>query len=217
LRIPAGNSCQKGIVRLEERRTLSCEVLNKSAGGYGIGIPIDSAAAFPPGRILLMEVDDLVLRVKVAHAVLDPEDDRYLIGLEVIAELEDKLAAQQHRANWYSALWPSKQGLGGQSSGLRDMLLATMFCSSLLLFTWLPTLLDYLKESKKTRSTPTSMSFNVPWNWSWGRSSYPTATAVSSDPTATQPTPAGGSPAPAAPAAAATASSNGGSTTPTAK
>jgi hypothetical protein len=54
LRIPAGNAHPKGIVRFEGTRTLSCEVLNKSSGGYGIGIPIDSAPAFPPGRIVFL-------------------------------------------------------------------------------------------------------------------------------------------------------------------
>ena len=172
LRIPAGNGHPKGIVRLEGDRTLSCEVLNKSSGGYGLGVPIDSAAAFPPGRILVLEVDDLVVQVKVSHAVLDPDDDRYLIGLERIVELEDKLASQQPHANWLSALWPAHHGLGGQSTGLRDLVLATLFCSGVLAFTVLPKYMEPSK-GKKARTTSSSSTFSFPWSWRAARSYIP--------------------------------------------
>jgi hypothetical protein len=163
-------------VRLEGNRTLSCEVLNKSSGGYGLGVPIDSVAAFPPGRILVLEVDDLVVQVKVAHAVLDPDDDRYLIGLERIVELEDKLASQQAHASWLSALRPTQHGLGGQSTLLRDLVLSTLFCSSLLVFTWLPSLTG---ESKAKKARSTSM-FSLPWDWPAARSSTPKSAAQGS-------------------------------------
>jgi len=173
LRIPAGNANPQAVVRFEGNRTLSVEVLNKSAGGYGIGVTVDSAAAFPPGRILVIEVDDLVVQVKVAHSLLDPEEDRYLIGLERIAELEDKLAAQLPHASWYSALWPTQQGLGGQTNGLRDLVLATLFCSSLLLFTWLPNFVAQSKGKKYTRSTTSTAWFSLPWRWSAPRTYIP--------------------------------------------
>jgi hypothetical protein len=171
LRVPAGDGHPKGIVRLEGNRTLSCEVLNKSLGGYGLGVPIDSAAAFPPGRILVLEVDDLVVQVKVAHAMLDPDDDRYLIGLERIAELEDRLA-QQSQISWMSALWPARHGLGGQSNMLRDLVLATLFCSSLLLFTCLPKFTES-KGKKKTRTTSSAWTFSFPWSWRAARTYIP--------------------------------------------
>jgi hypothetical protein len=171
LRVPAGNGHPKGLVRLEAQRTLSCEVLNKSMGGYGLGVPIDSAAAFPPGRILVLEVDDLVVQVKVSHAVLDPDEDRYLIGLERIAELEDKLA-QQSQISWLSALWPARHGLGGQSNMLRDLVLATLFCLSLLLFTCLPKFTES-KAKKKTRTTSSTSMFSFPWTWRAARSYIP--------------------------------------------
>jgi hypothetical protein len=193
LRIASGNTCQQAVVRLDEKRTLAVEVLNKSAGGYGIGVPMDSATNFPPGRILVLEVDDLILRVQVAHAALDPEEDRYLIGLEVIAELEDKLAAQQPHVHWYSALWPAKQGLGAQPSGLRDLILATLFCASLLLYSWLPTIVDQAKGKKKSRSTSSASMFSLPWSWPTARSFVPRIERpVGADSSATQPTPGAG-------------------------
>jgi hypothetical protein len=171
LRVPAGNGNPKGIVRLDGQRTLSCEVLSKSLGGYGLGVPIDSAAAFPPGRILVLEIDDLVVQVKVSQAVLDPDDDRYLIGLERIAELEDKLA-QQSQISWLSALWPARHGLGGQSNMLRDLVLATLFCLSLLLFTCLPKFTES-KAKKKTRTASSTSTFSFPWSWPAARSYIP--------------------------------------------
>src|SRR5258707_625686 len=78
------------IVRLGGKQTLTSEVLNKSSGGYGIAVSPDHIDAFPPGRILVLEVDELVVQVKVAHVAEDPEEDRYLVGLERIVELEDK-------------------------------------------------------------------------------------------------------------------------------
>jgi hypothetical protein len=200
LRVPAGNGHPKGLVRLEGSRTLSCEVLNKSSGGYGLGVPIDSAAAFPPGRILVLEVDDLVVQVKVAHAVLDPDDDRYLIGLERIAELEDKLASQQPHASWLSALWPARHGLGGQSNMLRDLVLATLFCSSLLLFTCLPKFMETSKGKKKTRSTSSTSTFSFPWSWPAARNYIPKQVLPEGVGTAL-PTPTGAAGTPAAPAA----------------
>lgn len=174
LRIASGHASQQAVVRLDEKRTMAVAVLNKSAGGYGIGVPVDSAATFPPGRILILEVDDLILRVQVAHAALDPEEDRYLIGFEVIAELEDRLAALQPQVHWYSALRPTKQGQSAQPSSLRDLLLATMFCSTLMLYSWLPNLMDS-KGNGKARSTSSDMSFKIPWNWSTTRSATPKA------------------------------------------
>lgn len=168
LRVPVGESFATAIVRLDGKKSLAYEVVNKSSGGYGIAVPLECAAAFPPGCILVVDVDELILQVRVAHANLDPEEDRYLIGLECIAELEDKTLAGQPQVSWFSALRPtSAQGVGGGPGGLpRDVVLAICLCCSLLAFTFLPSLFESRKTKKTTsRSTWSQLSFSLPWKW----------------------------------------------------
>lgn len=168
LRVPAGEGFATAVVRLDGKKTLACEVVNKSSGGYGIAVPLQYETAFPPGRILVVDVDELILQVRVAHADQDPEEDRYLIGLECIAELEDKTRAGQPQVSWLSALRPtSAQGVGGGPAGLpRDVVLAIFLCCGLLAFTVLPSLFDQRRTSRPTsRSTWSQLSFSLPWEW----------------------------------------------------
>lgn len=167
LRVPASDACAAAIIRLGGKKTLACEVLNKTMSGYGIAVPPECIAIFPPGRILVLEIDELVVQVKVARAVEDPEEDRYLVDLERMVELEDKVLARQLQPSWFSALRSSSgQGLGGQSTLPRDVVMAIMLCCTLLAFTFLPTMNEFLKGRKKQRNTSNaSAMFRFPWSW----------------------------------------------------
>src|SRR4051812_8078003 len=104
VRFPERVTRATAMVRLSGRKTLECEVLNKSTGGYGVAIPSVCVEAFPPGRILVIEVDELVMQVRVAHVAEDPDEERHLVGFECIAELEDRTLSRQPQPSWFSAL-----------------------------------------------------------------------------------------------------------------
>lgn len=151
LRVPVSSASGTVVVRLDGKKTLACELLNTSSGGYGVLVPAECAPAFPPGRILVLEVDDVVMQVKVAHGAW--EEDRLLVGFERIAELEDEAAVGQQQASWLSTLCsPTGERAQGQSTLVRDVVIATVLACSLLAFLFLPALLEMLQGKKKLRN-----------------------------------------------------------------
>jgi hypothetical protein len=138
-------------VRFDSNKSLLCELLNTSSGGYGVTVESQHATEFPPGRILVLETDDLVIQVKVAHVAWD--EQQLQVGFERIAELEDKAVTKEQRPSWLSTLSAPSIGSGPyQSTLVRDLVIAGVLVSSLLAFFFLPTLLEYLQPKKKLRS-----------------------------------------------------------------
>lgn len=133
-------------MRLEAGASLPCEVVNASSGGYGIEIPAANAVAFQPGRIVVLELDDLIIQMKVAHG--QTTEDGYYVGLERIGEVCEKAALEQQRS------------AERQSTLVRNVAIAAAVACALLAWLFLPTLIDQLQGKKKrTSSVPAVTRF----------------------------------------------------------
>jgi len=177
LRVPVSQSNRTATVRFDGK-SFSGEVVNESSGGFGLVIPPLYAVAFPPGRIVVMEVNDLVIKVRVAHA--KSEDDRFILGLERIEELEDKAATKQQQWSWLATLRSSVgHSVVGPSTLLRDVSIALALAGGLVLFLYWPNLTELLEGKKKPRKSGSSAAIAWPW-WS-GTSSKPAASPAPSE------------------------------------
>jgi len=137
----------KAVVRVDAGKSLPCEVVNASSGGYGIAVPAADAAAFPPGRIVVLELDDLVVQMKVAH--VQEIDDGYYVGLERIGEVEEKAQlAQKELAQRNSVL-------------VRNVAIAVAVACGLLAYLVVPTLLEQF-QGKKKRAGAAPAAISVP-------------------------------------------------------
>jgi hypothetical protein len=146
LRVPV-SQIGSGVVRAEPGTSLACEVVNASSGGYGITIPQANSAAFPPGRIVVLELEDLIIQMRVAHS--QAVDDGYYVGLERIGEVEQRAEIEQ------------KQLAQRQSTLVRNVAIAAALACAVMAYLLLPVLLDQFQGKKKrAASAPAAVSLH---------------------------------------------------------
>ena len=159
LRVPLSDSSRAALVRFDGQNTLACELLNTSSGGFGVVVPKSQAATFPPGRILILESNGLLIQVKVAHGVADEE--RFLVGLERLADFDDEAIAKQEQTSWLTALQsPLGQRPEGHSTLIRDLVMAVVLAGGLLACFFIPSMLAQRQGIKRNVAKPPVGSWN---------------------------------------------------------
>lgn len=193
LRVPISENHRVAVLRYDGR-SLACEFLNESAGGYGVAVDPKLADTFPPGKIVVLDVNDLVVKVRIVHARQDEE--KFTLGLERIEEIEDRtITRQQQKWTWLSALYcPTGQSSTEQSNVIRNVGILFILAGTMLVWLFMPATGELFGGSNRQRRSERRIS--VDFSWLWPRASYvPPSTATSE--TVGEGVPSGG-PAPAA-------------------
>lgn len=131
---------------------LTCRIENASSGGYGVEVPEEHLDLFTAGRVLQVEVDQVVMEVRVAH--VRGAADRRIAGVERIADLEDRAAIDSARSSWTTALRGSQgESIAPRSTWLREVSIALGLAVVLVAYFFLPGWVDQRQGKKPTRAS----------------------------------------------------------------
>ncbi len=130
LRVPTNGDSQMAKLRCDGK-SLPCEIVNVSSGGFGVALPNALASTLVPGRIVIIQVQDLVVQARIAYAT--PDDDRTIVGLERIEQPGED--SQDKEREWSSLIQKSESAKESKGTLFRDFCIVTLLASCV--FVWL--------------------------------------------------------------------------------